>query len=54
MFKTDILELYLTLARELPDNAAEYYQKVSRIYAAQGNEAEARRFRAIAEKMASK
>ena len=54
MFKTDILELYLTLARELPDNAAEYYQKVSRIYAAQGNEAEARRFRAIAEKMATK
>ena len=53
MFKTDILELYLVLARELPDNAADYYQKVSHIYAAQGNAAEARRFRAIAEKIAN-
>ena len=52
MLNTDILDLYLALAQELPDNAAEYYEKVSRIYAAQGNETEAGRFRAIAEKMA--
>lgn len=52
MLNTDILDLYLSLAQELPDNAAEYYEKVSRIYAAQGNHTEAGRFRAIAEKMA--
>jgi tetratricopeptide (TPR) repeat protein len=52
MLNTDILDLYLSLARELPANAAEYYEKVSRIYAAQGNHAEAGRFRTIAEKLA--
>ena len=52
MLNTDILDLYLSLAQEVPDNAAEYYEKVSRIYAAQGNHTEAGRFRAIAEKMA--
>ena len=54
MFNTEILELYLSLAQEISANAPEYYEKVSRIYAAQGNEVEARRFRAIAEKLASK
>ena len=54
MLNTDILDLYLSLAQELPDNAAEYYEKVSRIYAAQGNHAESARFRAIAEKMAQR
>jgi predicted Zn-dependent protease len=43
-----VLELYLALAREMPQNAAGCYGKVSRIYAAQGNQAEARRFRAFA------
>jgi tetratricopeptide (TPR) repeat protein len=52
MLNTDILDLYLALAQELPDKAAEYYEKVSRIYVAQGNHTEAARFRAIAEKMA--
>jgi tetratricopeptide (TPR) repeat protein len=52
MLSSDILELYLALAQELPANAADYYEKVSRIYAAQGNHAEAGRFRAIAEKLA--
>ena len=47
---TEILEIYLSLTREIPQNAAENYQKISRIYAAQGNEVEARRFKAIAEK----
>jgi len=52
MLNTDILDLYLSLAQERPDRAAEYYEKVSRIYAAQGNHTEAGRFHAIAEKMA--
>jgi hypothetical protein len=51
MLNTDILDLYLSLAQEVPDNAAEYYEKVSRIYAAQGNHTEAARFRAIAQKL---
>ena len=51
MLSTDILDLYLSLAQENPDRAAEYYEKVSSIYADQGNQTEAQRFRAIAEKM---
>lgn len=47
---TEVLEMYLSLAREIPENAGEYYQKVSRIYTARGNEEEARRFQLIAEK----
>ncbi len=54
MLSSDILELYLALAQEVPAKAAEYYEKVSRIYDAQGNTNEAARFRAIAEKMAQK
>lgn len=54
MLNIDILDLYLSLAHEIPDNAAEYYEKVSRIYAAQDNHTEAARFRAIAEKMAQR
>jgi len=54
MYNDEILELYLSLAQEVPDRAADYFAKVSRIYTALGNEGEARRFRAIAEKQASK
>ncbi len=54
LYNTEILELYLSLAQEIPARAVEYFEKVSQIYTAQGNEDEARRFRAIAEKMASK
>ena len=54
MYTAEILELYLSLAHEVPANAADYFEKVSRIYTAQGDEGEARRFRAIAEKLASK
>ena len=54
MYTTEILELYLSLAQEVPASASGYFEKVSRIYTALGNEAEARRFRAIAEKAASK
>ena len=51
---TAVLELYLSLAREVPQNAVEYYQKISRIYSAQGNLEEARRFQRISEKYESK
>lgn len=54
MLSSDILELYLALAQEVPARAADYYEKVSRIYAAQGNQREAARFQAIAEKIAQK
>jgi tetratricopeptide (TPR) repeat protein len=47
---TEILEIYLSLTRVIPQNAADNYKKISRIYAAQGNEMEAQRFQAIAEK----
>jgi len=52
MLNTDILELYLSLAKELPANAPDYYEKVSRIYSTRGDHKEAGRFRAIAEKLA--
>jgi tetratricopeptide (TPR) repeat protein len=51
---SEVLELYLSLAQEIPQNAAEYYQKISRIYSAQGNEVEAQRFRLISEKYEEK
>jgi predicted Zn-dependent protease len=54
MLSGDILELYLALAQEVPAKAADYYEKVSRIYATLGNEREAARFRAITEKAAQK
>ena len=47
MHDTDTLELYLSLAREIPDNAAVYFDRISRIYTAQGNEPEAARFRSF-------
>jgi predicted Zn-dependent protease len=50
LFSTEVLELYLSLAQQNPANTSEYYQKISRIYASQGNDAEARRFELLAEK----
>ena len=47
---TEVLELYLSLVHEFPGNKADFYQKISRIYTAQGNGAEARRFELFAEK----
>ncbi len=47
---TEVLELYLSLVRDVPDNKADYYQKISQIYTAQGNPTEARRFELFAEK----
>lgn len=49
---TDVLELYLALAQEVPGMAPVYYERVSRIYAALGNETEAARFRIIAKRTA--
>ncbi len=46
----EILELYLSLAQEIPQNAAENYKKISRIYSVQGNEQESKRFQLISEK----
>ncbi|MGD8844486.1 MAG: tetratricopeptide repeat protein [Desulfobacteraceae bacterium] len=48
---TNVLEYYLDLCQEDPANAVQYYRNISRIYAAQGQEIEARRFQAIAEEM---
>ena len=48
---TPTLELYLSLALEVREKAPHYYERVSRIYAAQGNEAEARRFRSFSEQL---
>ena len=45
---TKILEMYLALAQEIPENAARYFERVSAIYAAQGHTSEAERFRALA------
>ena len=45
---TDILELYLNLAQELPQNSSLYFDRVSQIYETNGNQSEAARFRAFA------
>jgi hypothetical protein len=44
-----IMEMYLSLVQDDPDNAPLYFQKISRIYASIGNEEEARRFRVFAQ-----
>jgi tetratricopeptide (TPR) repeat protein len=49
---TRILEIYLSLAQDDPDNRRDYYQKISQIYESAGNLKEARRFQAIAQKEA--
>ncbi len=48
---TNILELYLSLAQEISGHASVHYDKVSQIYAAQGNQAESKRFRSFAEQL---
>jgi len=44
-----ILELYLSLAEEVPEERARYFRKISEIYAAQGHENESLRYLAFAE-----
>ena len=51
-YTAEILEMYLALAREIPENAARYFDRVSRIYTVQGNPAEAERFRSFARRAA--
>lgn len=46
---TDVLEMYLSLIQEDPDNKKQYYEKVRDIYLTQGNEEEARRFQLFAD-----
>lgn len=48
-YSSAILEMYLSLVREDPENTPFYYQRVSRVYSALGNEAEARRFQSFAQ-----
>ena len=46
---TNILELYLGLVQEIPENSTDNYQNISMIYELNGDEEEARRFSAFAE-----
>jgi tetratricopeptide (TPR) repeat protein len=48
-YSTHILELYLSLVHEDPDNKTQYYRKISRIYSALGHDGEAQRYRAFAD-----
>ena len=52
MHDTNLLELFLSLAHEIPNLAPVYYDRVAAIYSAQGNETEAARFRSIAKRTA--
>ncbi len=45
----NVLELYLGLVQEIPENRTDNYQKISMIYELNGNENEARRFNSFAE-----
>lgn len=47
---TQVLELYFSLVQDNPENAGQYYQKISQVYELIGNEDEARRFQLIARK----
>jgi tetratricopeptide (TPR) repeat protein len=53
LMTTDILELYLSLSEQLPENASTYFDRISRIYAAMGNAVEAERFRRFSERTAA-
>ena len=52
-FSTKILELYLDLVREDPAHRLDYYHRISRIYALQGNTYESQRFAAFAQHLAA-
>jgi tetratricopeptide (TPR) repeat protein len=53
-YTTTVLELYLSLVQEDPENAVEYYENISRIYAIQGNKNESQRFRLFVDKQRGK
>jgi tetratricopeptide (TPR) repeat protein len=48
-YSSAMLEMYLSLAQEDPENIPFYFQRVSRIYASLGNEEEAHRFQLFAQ-----
>lgn len=48
-YSSAILEMYLSLAQEDPENTPFYYQRIRRIYSSLGNEGEARRFKLLAQ-----
>lgn len=50
MVSKDILELYLSLVQEDPDNKDYYFERISQIYSAQGNEKESQRYKALSYK----
>ncbi len=47
-----ILELYLSLSEEIPEERAHFFRRISDIYAAQGHEQESMRYLAFAERLA--
>jgi tetratricopeptide (TPR) repeat protein len=49
-YSSSVLEHYLSLVREDPSGRADYYEKISRIYALQGNDEEAERFEGFAQR----
>ena len=51
--KYEVLEEYLSLVGDDPDNAAHYYDKARKIYSSLGNNDESNRFRLISEKLQS-
>ncbi|MBT8490214.1 MAG: hypothetical protein KJN62_04125, partial [Deltaproteobacteria bacterium] len=46
-----ILDIYLSLVQEVPQERARYFRKISQIYAAQGHEEESLRYLAFAEQL---
>jgi tetratricopeptide (TPR) repeat protein len=50
LYTTEVLELYLSLVKEVPTDKADFYRKISKIYSARDNPDEARRFELFAEK----
>ena len=48
------LELYLSLAEEVPEGRAHCFRRISRIYEAQGHEEETLRYQALAERLEGK
>jgi hypothetical protein len=49
MAGAEVLELYLSLAREFPDHASLYFDRISRIYEKQGTAVASQRFRAFSQ-----
>jgi len=41
---TRILEMFLSLVQEDPDNRREYYDRIGKLYESAGNSAEAQRY----------